>query len=101
MSCRLNGWKTKSLSLASRVRLAKTALATILNYIMQTMKIPNNVCAKIDMICRQFIWGSSNVKRKIHLINWNLEAQTRGVRGSVLKQNSTYSNNKCRTTHAK
>lgn len=38
---------------------------------MQTMKIPNTVCNKIDYICKQFIWGSSVIKRKVHPISWN------------------------------
>ena len=35
------------------------------------MRLPNAICNKIDQICRQFIWGSSNIKKKIHLIIWN------------------------------
>ena len=57
--------------MAGKVTLAKSALATIPSYIMQSMRIPNTVSTKIDCICRQFIWGASNVKRKVHLINWN------------------------------
>ena len=34
-------------------------------------EIPKTVCVKMDCICRQFIWGSSENNRKVHLINWN------------------------------
>ena len=71
MTQRLNGWKTRTLSLAGRITLAKSALATIPSYIMQIMKLPIIVCAKIDKLCRQFIWGSSENNRNIHLVNWN------------------------------
>ena len=71
MTHKLNGWKCRFLSLARRVTLAKLALATIPYYTMQTMKLLNDVCAKIDRICRQFIWGSMKTRRKFHLVNWN------------------------------
>ena len=64
MSQKLNSWKSRFLSLAGRVTLAQFTLATI-SYIMQTMKIPNVVCAKIDRICIQFIWSSSKSRRKL------------------------------------
>ena len=67
---RLNGWKSNSLSLAGRVTLAKSALSTIPSYVMQTMKIPIGVCNKIDRICRNFIWGTNENRRKIHLVSW-------------------------------
>ena len=50
---------------------AKSILATVPSYIMQTMKLPNVVYSKINKIYRLFIWGSLDFKREIHLINWN------------------------------
>ena len=71
MNHRLNGWKGKFLSLAGRVTLTKSALATIPSYVMQAMKLPTSICYKIDQVCGQFIWGSSDSKRKIHLLSWD------------------------------
>ena len=51
MNQRSNGWKSHCLSLADRITLTKSALATIPNYVMQTMKLPANACNKLDKIC--------------------------------------------------
>ena len=57
MTHRFNSRKSHFLSLVGRVTLAEFALTTITSYIMQTIKLPNIVCVKIDHICRHFIWG--------------------------------------------
>ena len=71
MNNKFNGWKSLILSPTNRITLAISALGTIPNYIMQTMKLPNIICNKIDRICKQFIWGLSYLKKKIHLISQN------------------------------
>ena len=65
---RLNGWKSHTLSLAGTVTLAKLALAIIPSYIMQTIKLLNAICNKIDHICKQFFWGSFDIERKFILL---------------------------------
>ena len=67
---RLAGWKTKYLSLAGRVTLAKSTVSTIASYAMQTAKIPKNTCDKIDQKTRRFIWGGNEDTKRIHLISW-------------------------------
>lgn len=67
---RLAGWKTKYLSLAGRMTLAKSTLSTLANYSMQSAKIPRNVCEEIDRKTRKFIWGGDEDRRKTHLLSW-------------------------------
>ncbi|WCJ44055.1 RNA binding RNA-directed DNA polymerase [Euphorbia peplus] len=62
---KLSGWAANTLSLAGRVTLAKAVLSAIPYYSMQNSSLPVQVCSKIDELVRSFIWGSSNVKRKI------------------------------------
>ena len=69
MNQRLSGWKVTSLSLAGRVTLTRSALATIPSYVMQTMLLPVSVVKKIDQICRSFVWGSTTEKRRTHLVS--------------------------------
>lgn len=68
---RLSGCKSKFLSLAGRITLAKSTLNTMSNYAMQTAKIPRGVCDEIDKRTRRFIWGGSEDHRKIHLLPWD------------------------------
>ncbi|GMI71278.1 hypothetical protein HRI_000797100 [Hibiscus trionum] len=67
---KLNGWASHTLSLAGRVTLAKSALAAIPVYFMQTCILPKKVCNDIEKIMRQFIWGSSEASPKFSLVNW-------------------------------
>jgi hypothetical protein len=67
---RLAGWKTCLLSPASRLVLIKAAVTPIPKYIMQCAIIPAKVCNVVDKLCRDFLWGSTNEKRKLHMISW-------------------------------
>ncbi|CAN1168444.1 Putative ribonuclease H protein At1g65750 [Linum perenne] len=68
---KLSGWKVKTLSLAGRVTLAKSVLSAIPAYAMQTSLIPTTTCEAIDKKIRDFVWGSSDQERKIHLVSWD------------------------------
>ncbi|CAN1822383.1 Putative ribonuclease H protein At1g65750 [Linum perenne] len=68
---RLSGWKAKSLSLAGRVTLAKSVLAAIPAYAMQTSVLPQKTCEAIDRRIRNFVWGTTEEARKISLVAWD------------------------------
>lgn len=61
---RLEGWKSKILSQAGRVVLARSVLSSIPIYTMQTNLLPKCVCRKIEQIIRGFIW------KGLHLVRW-------------------------------
>lgn len=59
MDAKLDGWKTKYLSVAGRHVIAQAVLATIPYYTMQVTYIPGGGgCETIDKKIRKFIWGS-------------------------------------------
>lgn len=68
---RLEGWKTRFLSLAGRQVLVQSVLNAIPTYAMQTMLIPKGVCDAIDKTTRNFLWGGDGTVRKTSMINWN------------------------------
>ncbi|XP_031124258.1 uncharacterized protein LOC116026974 [Ipomoea triloba] len=70
---RLEGWKTKMLSMVGRVTLAKAVLNAIPTYTMQTTVLPKGVCMEIEKKTRQFIWGNQgqDTTRKINLVSWD------------------------------
>lgn len=53
---RLAGWKSKYLSLAGRITLAKSTISSMAFYSMQTAKILRSVCEDTDKRTRRFIW---------------------------------------------
>lgn len=82
---RLSGWKTKYLSLAGRITLAKSTLSTIACYSMQTAKIPRTICDDIDRKTRRFVWGGNEEKRATHLLAWETLQKPRNHGGVGLR----------------
>ena len=72
MRNKLASWKANSLSLAGRKILVQSVMTSIPIYAMQSQLLPAHVCASIDRINRDFLWGSSDDQRKPHLIGWDL-----------------------------
>ena len=68
---KLVGWKANLLSPAGRVVLTQSVTSTIPNYVMQCIALPPKIFQGIDKLNKNFIWGSSENKKKVHLIGWN------------------------------
>ena len=65
---KLSGWKAKFLSFAGRAVLIKSVMSAIPNHIMQGVSLPSHICNKLDKVNRDFLWGSTSEKRKLHLV---------------------------------
>ena len=68
---KLASWKANLLSFASRVVLTQSVTSTIPNYTMQCVAFPPKILKVVNRLNRNFIWGSSDSKKKFHLIGWN------------------------------
>lgn len=66
----LAGWKTHLLSFVGRLVLTQATLSTIPNYVMQCNALPAKVTQTVDRLCRNFIWGTTESKKKFHLVSW-------------------------------
>ena len=51
--------------------LIKSVMSAIPNHVMQGAVIPVNVCEKLDKINRDFLWGSTDERRKMHMVSWS------------------------------
>lgn len=71
MHKKLNSWENNYLTMVGRTTLIKTTLSSILIHVMQMVKLPKQTLNAIDKINRDFLWGSSSIKRKIHHVKWN------------------------------
>lgn len=72
---KLSGWNANSLSLAGRITLAKSVVAAIPNYIMQTAMLLVSIIKKIDKLIRRFIWGTKDGDSKTSLVKWKYVCQ--------------------------
>ena len=67
---KLASWMTKFLSFASRAVLVKSMMLAFPNDVMQGVALLAHLCDKLDKINRDFLWGLSNEKRRMHLVGW-------------------------------
>ena len=63
---KLQGWKEKLLSQASREVLLKAVVQGIPTFAMGCFKLPSGLLNDIEMMIRKFWWGQQGDKRKIH-----------------------------------
>ncbi|GLT87976.1 hypothetical protein SLE2022_060240 [Rubroshorea leprosula] len=83
---KLVNWKTNFLSFAGRVTLTRAVLDSVPSYYMQSSLLPVSVHSELDHLSRNFIWGSDEQHRKIHLIKWDTVCQPRHLGGLGLKK---------------
>ena len=67
---RLAGWKSNLLSFVGRLVLTQAVTTTVPNYAMQCAALPVTILNSIERLSRNFLWGSSVSKKKIHLVSW-------------------------------
>ena len=70
MITKLSGWKKKFLSFAGRSVLVKSVMEAIPSYVLQGAALLMHVCENIDKVNRDFLWGSTEDRRKLHLVGW-------------------------------
>ncbi|CAM8953600.1 unnamed protein product [Rhodiola kirilowii] len=68
---KLATWRCANLSMAGRVVLIKSALCNLPLYYASMYKMPVAVANELEKIQRRFLWGSSDLKRKIHYVRWS------------------------------
>lgn len=67
---KLMGWKAKLLPFAGYTTLVQLVTLTISDYYMQGEALPIRVRNNIDNINWNFLWGSSEEHRRLHLVGW-------------------------------
>ncbi|KAL6184070.1 hypothetical protein ACLB2K_045474 [Fragaria x ananassa] len=87
---RLSSWKSKTLSMAGRLVLIQSASSAIPNYAMQAAKLPSSLCDKLDKLNRDFLWGDTENKKKVHLAmlakaSWRIWHEDVGLWTSIYK----------------
>ncbi|KAL6202860.1 hypothetical protein ACLB2K_026564 [Fragaria x ananassa] len=85
---RLASWKSKTLNMAGRLTLIQSVTSSILIYAMQTAKLPVHTCERLDRLNRNFLWGDSDQKKKVHLTNWDMVCRPKCFGGLGIKRSA-------------
>jgi hypothetical protein len=77
----LSSWKAKLLSPAGRVILVQSVTSAILAYYMQNVALPIRIYSSLDKLNRDFLWRSTDERKKIHMVSWNKVCRPRDLGG--------------------
>ncbi|CAL5376573.1 unnamed protein product [Camellia sinensis] len=83
---RLASWKRRYLSLAGRLTLIKSVLASLPIFYLSIFKMPEMVAKKIESIQSGFLWGGSDLRRKVHLVKWEDVSKNKNIGGLGVKR---------------
>ena len=86
VSNKLQGWKAKLLSQASRLTLINSVLNSIPIYTFSVFKAPHSICNKLDSIVNAFWWGHDPSHKKLHLTNWDTLTRPRQEGGLGIRK---------------
>lgn len=78
---KLSGWKANLISRAGRAVLINSVMNTIPNHVMQCTYLPQSTCKALDRLSRDFLWGSSEQQKKMHMIAWDTVTKPKGEGG--------------------
>ena len=81
----LAGWKVNMLSFAGRAILIQAFSTAIPSYIMQCTKLPGRILDGIDLVNRNFLWGTTEIAKKIHWVGWQKVTRTKEEGGLGLQ----------------
>lgn len=82
---KLEGWKAKCLSRASRLTLAQSTLMSIPIFHMQLEQLPAWVHKALDKAVRCCIWRGQGGKRDVHLLKWETLLKPKEQGGANIK----------------
>ena len=87
---RLSLWKRQYLSKGGRLTLLKSTLSSLPTYFLSLFVIPKKVCARLEKIQRDFLWGGGALENKPHLVSWKAICATKKEGGLGIRSLSIF-----------
>ncbi|PSR84913.1 Endonuclease [Actinidia chinensis var. chinensis] len=83
---KLASWKMNYISIGGRISLIKSTLSNLAIFFMSLFKMPMTVAQELEKIQRQFLWGDSEGKKKLHFLSWETVIRRKEAGGLGIKQ---------------
>ncbi|XP_020673554.2 uncharacterized protein LOC110093109 [Dendrobium catenatum] len=64
-------WGTRHLSLAGRITMINSVIIPLSFYAISHTLVPRGVLAKVERICRRFLWDKDSAHRSLHYAAWS------------------------------
>ncbi|KAH0736458.1 hypothetical protein KY285_012165 [Solanum tuberosum] len=74
------------MNMSGRTMLAKASLSSIPCHVMQYIQVPVKINKLINRVQRNFVWGTNNEKKKMHLVSWDTNASLKADGGLGLQK---------------
>ncbi|KAI7979697.1 putative ribonuclease H protein, partial [Camellia lanceoleosa] len=76
---KLASWKRRLLSFAGRLTLIKSVMSNLPIYYLSLFRIPTGVAKEIERMQSSFLWGGSDLRRKIHMVRWDVVTKNKNL----------------------
>lgn len=83
---KLASWRRKVLSFGGRLTLIRSVLNSLAVFYLSLFKVPAGVAKLLDKIQARFLWGGSEVKKKLHMVNWEEITKKKGCGGLGIRR---------------
>ena len=83
---KLDSWKRKLLSFGGRLTLVIAALSSLPIFNLSGFKMPECVVRLLDKIQARFLWGGSEVKKKLQLVKWEEVSKSKDTGGLGIRK---------------
>ncbi|XP_074342771.1 uncharacterized protein LOC141680444 [Apium graveolens] len=78
---KLQAWKMQNISKEGKVTLLKTAAQSIPNFWMSLLRVPVEICTKIERKMNGYWWGGGDDQRGIRWLKWDTLCDVKEVGG--------------------
>ncbi|XP_059629720.1 uncharacterized protein LOC132272631 [Cornus florida] len=79
-------WNSNLLSVAGKLELIKAVITPIFQYWCFIFDIPMAVINQIQKMCRDYLWGSKEHAKKLHLLKWAMITRTKEEGGLGIRK---------------
>ena len=86
---KLAGWKARTFSMAGHCTLINSITSAIPTHVMQCCLLPTFITKELDKLNRNFLWGDTVEKKKVHLLNWKTITQAKEDGGLGIKRSKS------------